>query len=108
MSPDAELTITQPMQIGQDVKPCVLHTSHSPVTVINEMHHVFPQEWQNDIWGEVRDRTTASICSTSHNTIHAALRYYDKNGAFPTYCVGATRDMAADALRRREAALDAL
>lgn len=91
-------------QINQMVAPCVLHVTHSPVTVINELHHIFPMEWQRAIWGEVRDRETRPICSTGHNTLHAAQRYYDKNGLWPTYCVGATRDMAAEGIRRREAA----
>jgi hypothetical protein len=91
-------------QISQNVAPCVLHSTHSPVTVVNELHHLFPMEWQRDIWGEVRDRETRPVCSTAHNTIHAAIRYYDKNGVWPTYCVGATRDMAEEAINRREKA----
>lgn len=89
------------MSVSQDVRPCELHAFHSPVTVVNELHHAFPQEWQNDLWGEIRDKTLVSVCSTSHNTVHAALRYYDKTGTWPDYCIGRTRDLAQYAIDAR-------
>lgn len=94
--------------IKQEVAPCVLHKDHTPITVINELHHVFPKEWQNDIWGEVRDNTRVSICSTSHNSVHEALRIYERDGEWPGWCRGATRDLAEQAIIRRNAAQAAL
>lgn len=84
--------------------PCVLHRTHSPITVINELHHVFPMEWQRAIWGEVRDKQTISVCSTGHNNIHEAHRIHKRTGEFPTWCVGETREWAAEGLRRRQEA----
>jgi len=91
--------------VSQDVRPCELHAVHTPVTVVNELHHAFPQEWQKDIWGEVRDKTLVSICSTGHNTIHAAIRYYEKHFEWPSYCVGKTRDLAVYAVDARMKAM---
>lgn len=86
--------------VSQDDEPCRLHAYHSPRTVFNERHHVFPKEYQIDIWGEVRDKEVWSICSTSHNTVHGALRAFLKTGKWPEYAVGATRDLAEEAIRR--------
>lgn len=83
----------------------MLHSTHSPITVLNELHHIFPQEWQRDIWGEVRDQRKASICATAHNSIHVALRAYDRGEGWPAWCVGKTRDLAMLAIVRRAEAL---
>lgn len=93
-----------PESVSQEDKPCVLHTDHSPITVVNELHHVFPMEFQNDVWGEVRDNTRISVCSTGHNNIHAAIRYWDKNHRWPDWCRGMTRLYASLAVTRRDSA----
>ena len=82
------------LDISQALAPCVLHAVHSPITVVNELHHPFPQAWQKRLWGEVRDDHTVSVCATGHNNVHAAIAYKEKNGKFPDWCVGATREMA--------------
>lgn len=92
------------MEVSQAQAPCVLHESHSPVTVVNELHHPFPQAWQKRLWGEVRDDTTVSVCATGHNNVHAAIAYYEKNKTYPRWCVGATRDLAEQAFSMLESA----
>jgi hypothetical protein len=74
------------------------------VTIVNELHHPFPQEWQKELWGEVRDDRRVSLCATGHNNVHAAIAYYEKNKKFPAWCVGATRDLAERAFALYEAA----
>ena len=88
-------------QVFQDDEPCVLHLTHSPVTIINERHHPFPQAWQKALWGEVRDDRTVSLCATGHNSVHAAITYYEKNHRFPAWCIGKTRDLAQSAFEFR-------
>lgn len=78
-----------------------MHKVHSPITVINELHHPFPQAWQKKIWGEVRDDTTVSICATGHNSVHTAINYYEKYNKYPAWCVGTTRDLAERAVTSR-------
>lgn len=92
------------MEIAQEAVPCVLHASHSPVTIVNELHHPFPQAWQKKLWGEVRDDETVSLCATGHNNVHAAITYFEKNKKFPDWCVGKTRDLAEEAFTRLESA----
>lgn len=89
------------MEVSQEQAPCVLHKSHTPVTIVNELHHPFPQAWQKALWGEVRDDTTVSICATGHNNVHAAIAYYEKYKKYPEWCVGATRDLAEQAVTLR-------
>lgn len=84
-------------EVTQQEEPCVLHKVHSPITVINERHHPFPQAWQKNLWGSVRDNRTVSICATGHNSVHSAIVYYEKNGKYPEWCVGKTRDLAEEA-----------
>lgn len=93
-----------PVSVAQDSVPCVLHACHSPITVINELHHPFPQEWQKAIWGYVKDNRMVSLCATGHNNVHAAISYFEKNGVFPAWCVGKTRDLAQLAFTRRDEA----
>ncbi len=88
----------------QSKAPCVLHASHSPVTVINELHHPFPQAWQRKIWGEVRDDRTVSVCATGHNNVHQAILNFEFTGTYPSWCVGKTRDLAEEAVTLRAAA----
>lgn len=86
-------------EVYQRSAPCVLHKTHSPVTVVNELHHPFPQAWQKEIWGEVRDNRTVSVCATGHNSVHNAITYYVNNGKYPEWCVGKTRDIVEEAFR---------
>lgn len=79
---------------SQEKSPCVLHKVHNPITIVNELHHPFPQEWQKALWGKVRDNRMVSLCATGHNNVHAAISYYEKNQKFPDWCVGATRELA--------------
>lgn len=88
----------------QTAEPCVLHAEHRPVTIVNELHHPFPQEWQKALWGEVRDDRRVSLCATGHNNVHAAITYFEKNGEFPGWCVGKTRELAKTAFDRLAAA----
>lgn len=88
-------------EVAQWIEPCVLHDHHSPVTIINERHHPFPQAWQRAIWGEVRDDRTVSLCATGHNTVHQAIREVEKTGKYPSWCVGRTRDLVEEAFRFR-------
>lgn len=83
--------------VSQADKPCVLHIWHSPVTVVNELHHPFPQAWQKKLWGEVRDDRVVSVCATSHNSVHYAITYFQAYGDWPGWCVGKTRDLAESA-----------
>jgi hypothetical protein len=92
------------MQVGQQAAPCVLHKTHAPITVVNELHHPFPQEWQKEIWGKVNDNRTVSLCATGHNNVHAAITYFEKNKKFPEWCIGATRELAQRAFDLRAAA----
>lgn len=91
--------------ISQEQAPCVLHKTHSPITVVNELHHPFPQEWQKEIWGEVRDDRTVSLCATGHNSVHAAIRERLKTGSLPAWCVGATRELVLEAFFLKAKAL---
>lgn len=86
--------------ITQDEAPCYLHKSHSPITVINEEHHPFPQAWQKNLWGEVRDDRTVPLCATGHNTVHYALLKFEQTGKWPDWCVGSTRDLCELAYER--------
>lgn len=81
-------------------EPCVLHDYHRPLSVVNELHHPFPQEWQRELWGEVRDDRRVSICATGHNNVHAALSWHAAYGEWPRWCVGNTRDLCELALFR--------
>jgi hypothetical protein len=85
-------------------EPCVLHASHSPVTIINERHHPFPQAWQEQLWGEVRDDRVVSVCATGHNSIHYAIGIVERTGKYPSWCVGKTRDIVEEAFALRTAA----
>lgn len=97
-----------PLQASQVDKPCVLHAEHRPVTIVNELHHPFPQEWQKKLWGKVRDNRMVSLCATGHNNVHAAISFYEKNGKFPDWCVGKTRELAQTAFDRLAEAKTAL
>jgi aminopeptidase C len=89
-------------EVSQYAEPCVLHKTHSPITVINERHHPFPQAWQIDLWGDVRDSRTVAVCATGHNSIHEAIRYHEQWNKFPDWCRGATRLLAQEAFDLRD------
>lgn len=94
-----------PRSVTQDSNPCVLHKYHSPVTIINELHHPFPQAWQNKIWGKVKDHTTVSVDATTHNSIHFAIDYFENYKLWLPWCIGLTRDLAKQAFILRDIAL---
>lgn len=91
-------------EVAQWDAPCVLHKFHSPVTIINERHHPFPQSWQRALWGEVRDNRTVSVCATGHNSVHEAIRVFERTQKFPEWCIGSTRDLVEEAFRLRDQA----
>lgn len=93
-----------PLAISQEVGPCELHAAHSPITIVNERHHIFPVYLQKRVWGEERVNTRANICSTGHNTVHYAIDYYFKHGSWPANVVGKTRDLAQRAVALYEEA----
>lgn len=84
--------------VTQDVRPCEIHATHSPITIINELHHVYPQFLQRRLWGEVRDETLISLCATGHNTVHYAINHWLKNGEYPRSVIGRTRDLVESAV----------
>lgn len=90
-----DVSDADPRRIDHRAAPCGLHTFHSPITVQNELHHPFSQYLQRRVWGEVRDHRLVSLCGTGHNTVHVALRYFEKFHMWPDWCVGRTRDLAA-------------
>lgn len=96
--------MSEPRTVSQEDAPCVLHRHHSPVTIQNEYHHPFPQAWQKNLWGEVRDDRVVSVCATAHNSVHIAISELEKTGKIPLWCVGTTRDLVEEAFRLREEA----
>lgn len=82
-----------PASVTQAARPCEIHHTHSPITVINELHHVFPQELQREIWGETRDQRVVSVCATGHNTITYAWQQFRKTGRWPSWLVGTSREV---------------
>lgn len=96
--------MNKPRTVSQRDMPCALHSFHSPITVVNELHHPFPQAWQKDVWGEVRDSRVVSLCATGHNSVHKAINVFEETGKWPDWCVGATRDLAEQAFLLRNAA----
>jgi hypothetical protein len=84
--------VTEARKVSQEKKPCVLHASHSPITVINEEHHWVPQAWQLAVWREVR-LGPDPICATSHNSYHEALRrVVNHHEPVPSWCRGRMRE----------------
>ena len=90
--------------IPHDIAPCVLHATHEPITILNELHHVFPEYLQKQVWGATRDTEKRPICATAHNSVHVAITEYLRTGVWPRWCVGATRDLCTEAITRLEAA----
>ena len=80
-----------PRKVTQHDRPCEVHKYHSPITVINELHHIFPQEKQKRVWGEVRDNREVSLCGTGHNTVTQSWLYHDKHLEWPEWCIGESR-----------------
>lgn len=80
-----------PMHVAQWDEPCELHDYHSPVTVINEHHHIFPQELQRKLWGETRDQRVVTVCSTGHNTITYGWQQFLKDYDWPEWLRGRSR-----------------
>jgi hypothetical protein len=46
------------------------------------MHHEFPKGIQEQIYGEVRDKTLIPLCDVAHKNIHMALSAWLKNKPF--------------------------
>jgi len=78
--------------------PCVLHLYHSPVSIVNELHHVLPLYLQKQLQLRVPDKTVVPLCGTGHSNVHAAITAYFKTGFWPAWCVGKTRDLAERAV----------
>lgn len=78
--------------------PCELHISHSPITVINEGHHRFPQFLQRRVYGKVIDNRLIYICATSHNTVHDAIYSWEDDGHIPKWIVGKTKDLIEEGI----------
>lgn len=61
-----------PLKVQPVGTECQCATTHSPVAVLLEHHHIWPQEFdgptvaENLIW----------ICATTHNTVHTYLRLF--------------------------------
>lgn len=94
-----------PRQVNQDELPCEIHDLHRPVTVINELHHIFPQYLQKEVWGEVRDQRMVSLCATGHNTVTYAWQLFTRKGYWPRFCIGRTRDVCELGWARYQEAL---
>lgn len=94
-----------PLGIQNDIAPCQLHASHTPITIINELHHIFPEFLQRRVWGKTVDQRKISICSTGHSSVHYAIDTYLRLGTWPSNIVGKTRDLAQLAIERYEASL---
>lgn len=91
--------------ISHERAPCVWHATHSPVTIINELHHVVPQAWQDKRYGKVI-LGPVPVCGTGHNSFHEALRRVCNHGEpIPRWCVGKMRDDVEAALAWRAANL---
>lgn len=64
-------------------RSCALHKVHWPRPRIAQRHHTFPQYLQARAYGITEaalqvdprfDRTTADVCGTGHDTVHAIIR----------------------------------
>jgi hypothetical protein len=53
--------------------PCICVKRHCPTPVICELHHIFPKQYQNRIWGAVLDNRTQALCSNAHENVHSAI-----------------------------------
>lgn len=93
------------LQINQSVSPCVLHRFHSPVTIQNELHHVFPEYLQKRAYGMTRDKERASMCATGHNTVHLVIDAVLKERPIPRGVGRKTKEMACHAVNRYREAL---
>lgn len=104
-----EFTITQdhPRQVTEKERPCEIHLLHRPATVINELHHIFPQELQREVWGETLDQRVVSICATGHNTVTQAWLLFLKDNShdWPKWLVGVSRDICELGWQRYQDAL---
>lgn len=86
-------------------RPCTLHRVHKPKSWVQEKHHIFPEYLQRKVWGETRDRETADICSTSHNTIHMIIERLERNGTIPKRVGRSDRALALEGWRRYQKAI---
>lgn len=56
-----------------DRAPCRCVKEHTPVPVLTEQHHVYPQAEQIRAHGAVVDQERVSLCSTGHHNVHAYI-----------------------------------
>lgn len=89
-----------PRGILQAIAPCSVHSAHTPVTVINELHHIFPEYMQRRVWGMTKDQRKVSICATGHSSVHYGLEQFLRYGTWPRVIVGSTRELAELAITR--------
>lgn len=81
---------------------CVAHLDHSPVALLNELHHVFPAFWQIETWGKIEVTTRVCLCGTGHSNVHYGLDYFrgrvgGPGNVYPLKVVGKTRALAVAA-----------
>lgn len=53
--------------------PCQCVKEHTPVPVLTEQHHVYPQGEQIKAHGSVTDQDRVALCSTGHHNVHAYI-----------------------------------
>lgn len=53
--------------------PCQCVTGHTPVPVLTEQHHVYPQGEQIKVYGRVVDQERVPLCSTGHHNVHVYI-----------------------------------
>lgn len=61
-----------PLGISPDIAPCVLHSTHAPRPLVNELHHVILESWTLKL-GLPQSRKV-SLCPTGHVNLHAVVR----------------------------------
>lgn len=94
-----ELYESGPLMISSQISPCVLHKDHSPVTIINELHHIRPLYLQRRLWGAERNDERWSLCATGHSSVHSAIESALGGHGLPRWCVSKTRDLVEWTLR---------
>lgn len=94
-------------KVNQADEPCTLHKVHTPPTVINEGHHIFPEYLQARVWGETRDKRKQVICATTHNSVHHAIDTFLRHGVWPKEVRGSARALAKLGIQRYNEALAA-
>jgi hypothetical protein len=60
--------------VGHAWGTCLVHKVHSPNTIVNEKHHI----WPKGNGGPTVPENLVVVCATGHNSIHALLHYFVK------------------------------